>query len=589
MDPGPSESSPLWKKLDAYHAALAELTVESVLAEEDLLSFVQHKHQPLIQFLTEKRHLSAILKYVTTSPEDNTEYSQKSCKILCHNFSDVRDEVFTNATENLDILFGFEGDSMESDALKNLDGFHASLLNQVVLKFLNTHNGVMVEYLSTKPALQEKPIQLLNSPGLLVTLLGSNFAYSDITKWLDRINLLGILVEGFSGNHGDKILLGASEVLGTLVLNQTPLMHQFESNLQHVAQLVNNVFSENNPHKDLAVSESLTIFNSLAGRYHSNSADMRLSEIPGVLRPILDNISKFKELLDHQSAQELVNTSGTLVPFGMTRMRVVELFRSLIQIPCELIIESMANSDLFPSLLNAFFRHKWNNILQTAVMSMFNILFAHPVTSSFLQRTDMVTRISELLLEDCQRQQQGEPISAVYGFLVQFRSKFIELQKQPEIKAAVFDKNEAWNRYIQTDPAVRDELSLRAPGIFDGYTFVVDVPDQELSKELTSSILHNGGRVAAAVECGTSYVVCTDENLRQSDAANKARSFGNVPLVTPEFVRQSVTHAQLQPCVSYEPQSSNVDDPIEVEPEQSTDENKQVDAEMADAEPVLDV
>ena len=105
--------------------------------------------------------------------------SQQSCKILCHNVASVREAVFQDATDNLDILFGFEDeDQMESETLKNLDAMHSGLLTQVVQKFLNTHNWYMVDYFSSKDALKENPEQLLSSPGLLQTLVDTNYCYS---------------------------------------------------------------------------------------------------------------------------------------------------------------------------------------------------------------------------------------------------------------------------------------------------------------------------------------------------------------------------------------------------------------------------
>ena len=55
VDPGPDENSALWKMLDAYQTAVENgedttdvCTLENVLKASDVLSFLQHNHQPLI-------------------------------------------------------------------------------------------------------------------------------------------------------------------------------------------------------------------------------------------------------------------------------------------------------------------------------------------------------------------------------------------------------------------------------------------------------------------------------------------------------------------------------------------------------------
>lgn len=59
VDQGPDENSELWRMLDAYHTAKTNeeeeggetenniCTLEDVLRSSDVLSFLQHNHQPL--------------------------------------------------------------------------------------------------------------------------------------------------------------------------------------------------------------------------------------------------------------------------------------------------------------------------------------------------------------------------------------------------------------------------------------------------------------------------------------------------------------------------------------------------------------
>ena len=104
-------------------------------------------------------------------------YSEKSCKLLTHNQSALRDIFFQDATTNFDILFGFtEGDSTSS-SLKNLDSRNSNLLGQLVQKLLTTNEFKVVEYFSTKSAFSEKFEQLFSSPALLLTFIDPNICY----------------------------------------------------------------------------------------------------------------------------------------------------------------------------------------------------------------------------------------------------------------------------------------------------------------------------------------------------------------------------------------------------------------------------
>lgn len=54
VDPGPDENSELWRMLDAYQVAKVNeedtsniCTLDGVLKSKDILSFLQHNHQPL--------------------------------------------------------------------------------------------------------------------------------------------------------------------------------------------------------------------------------------------------------------------------------------------------------------------------------------------------------------------------------------------------------------------------------------------------------------------------------------------------------------------------------------------------------------
>lgn len=64
--------------------------------------------------------------------------------------------------------------------------------------------------------------------------------------------------------------------------------------------------------------------------------------------------------------------------------------------------------------------YKWNNILQTSIMDMLHIIFhseRHEFCKKLLEQTDLIPRVSKLLLEDLKREQNGFVLlSSLFSF-----------------------------------------------------------------------------------------------------------------------------------------------------------------------------
>lgn len=54
--------------------------------------------------------------------------------------------------------------------------------------------------------------------------------------------------------------------------------------------------------------------------------------------------------------------------------------------------------------------YRWNNILQTSIMDMLQIIFnseKHETCKKLLEQTNLIPRVLELLLQDLKREQNG--------------------------------------------------------------------------------------------------------------------------------------------------------------------------------------
>mmetsp|Transcript_2858 Transcript_2858/g.4684 ORF Transcript_2858/g.4684 Transcript_2858/m.4684 type:complete len:576 (-) Transcript_2858:156-1883(-) len=466
VDPGPDENSALWKMLDAYQTAVENgedttdvCTLENVLKASDVLSFLQHNHQPLINFLTEKNNLRKLLEYITSCPESETLCSQRSCKILCHNFASVREAVFVDATENLDILFGFDDeDQLISEKLKALDAMHSGLLTQVVQKFLTTHAWYLVDYFSTKDGFKQHPEQLLSSPGLLQTLVDTHHCYSGsaLAQWMEGLNFVKMLVDTFKGDRGVPAISCASDTLQDMIESTSPLLPQLLSRTV-IESLLEDAFNSENPCSQEARMQVIT----LCGVLVRNESEP-CHEIPNSIEPIFNHLETLNAILSpSEDAQPMTNTTGSLVPFGMHRMKVVELYSALLSLKCPAINEKLVEKEVFKELLKSFFLYKWNNILQTCIMSMFQLVFSSEkeFCKQVLEQTDMVVKVSKLHLEDLKKERRTGDVSPYRGFFRSLEASFETLSSYPQL-SSIFDCPE-WDKlldYISLDGEEPEEM-----------------------------------------------------------------------------------------------------------------------------------
>merc|ERR1712137_847199 len=573
IDPGLDKNGRMWKMLEQYEQAKASeedcedvCSLEDVLSSDELLAFLQRDHPPLVRMLTEKENLEALLRYVVESPADQTELSQKSMKVLTHNVATVREAVFTNAADNLDVLFGFSASEPEkSTTLDSLDDLHSNLLAVVVQKFLNTHSWYMADYFANKEAFRQSPEMLLNSNGLLQTLVDTNYCYSGsaMGQWMEDIELVHVLVDTFSGQRGEQAIICAADVLCNIIRSISPLLQQLETETL-ITQMLKSAFDAQNPCSDVAQDKAIAVCHALADKYSNDGPE----KIPESLGPVTQYVSSFDNVLTGNSGSEteFTNTSGRVIVFGMRRMRVVELIASLLHVGNSQINEAMMESGIFQHLLDAFFVHKWNNILQTAVMDIFGHVFRgddRAFCRSILEKTDLVPRVSKMLLQDLQNEERGEPVSPYRGFFRVLEDVF----STPSITdgvAPAFESSAEWKtlkQYLNKKYSIDEETDVSAsesnvdvdsvPDIFAQKIVALALPEEQ-AKEVTEQIKRRGGQVSSTLTEDTFCVVTNSDVVAEdrSSVVQDAQRLG-VILVRPEFVEEAIKRDKLPELNDY--------------------------------------
>jgi hypothetical protein len=213
------------------------------------------------------------------------------------------------------------------------------------------------------------------------------------------------------------VIACAGEVLRSIIQSISPLLQQLETEAM-ISQLLKDAFEETNPQSEMAQEQAISVCRVLADKYNAEGRE----RLPESLRPIVENLNVLESLLAPSTsgdAHNFTNTTGLVVPFGMRRLRVVELIGSLLNVDNREINDAILEKGLFQHLIDAFFLYQFNNILQTAVMAMLNQVFRsdnRDYVCRVLNGTDLIKRVCAGLQGDLQLQktEYGGTLSSFY-------------------------------------------------------------------------------------------------------------------------------------------------------------------------------
>jgi len=255
-----------------------------------------------------------------------------------------------------------------------------------------------------------------------------------------------------------------------------------------------------------------------------------------------------------------------VVAFGMRRMRVVELIASLLHVGNSQINEAMMEKGIFQHLLDAFFVHKWNNILQTAVMDIYGHVFRsddRAFCRSILEKTDLVPRVSTMLLQDLQSEERGEPVSPYRGFFRVLEDVFSTLAITDGV-APAFESSAEWKtlkQYLNKKYSIDEETDVSAsesnvevdsvPEIFAHKNLAVALSDEQ-TKEVTEQITRRGGQVSSDLTEDTLCVITNADVVAEGNSSviQDAQRLG-VILVSVDYLEEAIKQDKLPELNDY--------------------------------------
>lgn len=230
----------------------------------------------------------------------------------------------------------------------------------------------------------------------------------NILEWLRKGKFYEKLADQLALSKGTDIHLAVSQFINGLFSLPFPDTFPRDQvikpflNATWLNKLLGNIFNSADDEEIEAEFRDEVEQSSLINGLEIISSVLRASnESPSVVSNefiscLIEHFETFFDLLKRGNGQTLQLTSGKVESFGRVRLEIVEMLCELLGcIPevkhCEMYVEGFKNNRLIPTLLDAFFYYKQNNILHEKIVKIFQIIFEK--SNSF------VPLIDQLLIE----------------------------------------------------------------------------------------------------------------------------------------------------------------------------------------------
>jgi len=184
--------------------------------------------------------------------------------------------------------------------------------------------------------------------------------------------------------------------------------------------------------------------------------------------------------------------------------------------------------------------------------------------AQILEKTDLVPRVSKMLLEDLQSEERGEPVSPYRGFFRVLEDVFSTLSITDGV-APAFESYAEWKtlkQYLNKKYSIDEETDVSASEsnvevdtvaeIFAQKSVAIALSDDQV-KELSEQIKRRGGEIATTITEDTFCVITSADVVAagESPVVKEAQQVG-VILVRAEFVEDALKQDKLPELSEYE-------------------------------------
>nr|XP_031828128.1 serine/threonine-protein phosphatase 6 regulatory subunit 3-like [Nomia melanderi] len=387
-----------------------DVTLYELMDEDDILLECKSQNKKLVEYLTRSDVMEELITLTTKEPSTDIEerchykYPSLACELLTCNIPKLNETLAGNEALLAKLYSFIDTDQPLNPLLasffsKTIGGLIAHKTDQNWYSYQFTCLQVL-EFLKSRQTFIDLLLQHLETSAImdLVLVLVTQVEGSDVKQntlhWLDSQQLVQRLVKLLSPNSDSSKHANAAQLLcdmtsvtrenqrtSTLRTYVDPILNTLES--PDTASLLLETILTGEKLESSIVGGIQVLLTFLGQRSNNalNECDVHGNgtgdEIPdneqrikisNATLPYLERLHKV--LLDPPYKPPVKTTAGVLeCPLGNTRIHVAKLFTALLTVENVKIYETLVELGTFQTLLDLFFKYKWNNFLHTQVQS----------------------------------------------------------------------------------------------------------------------------------------------------------------------------------------------------------------------------
>jgi len=469
-------------------------TLEELLDEEEVLQECKAQNKKLLDFLTDPEILVKLFNYITEDADEEADskrrfkYPYISCEILCCEVWQICDAIYQDE-KLLDLLYAF------LDKAPPLNALLMTYICRVAGVLLQRKISETIAYMKSKENIIAKFIKHLANSSVMDLLLKiiaceDTVEGSGVLEWLCQTNLIPCLVEKFDPKFDAEVHENASQALLDIIsvsMNAVPpLMTQLESQ-DTITKIVDFVLLERKEGKSTSVLlHGLTVINELLKRHVNDhyDANTKIESLVPILQVLVRNLDKFLDILVNPKAEALLTASGNLEPpFGFPRLKVLELFLSILRTKYRSIDEILVKLDVFTVCLDLFFSYPLNNFLHHVVQQKIIIVlegYNDDLIVSLFERGNLLSRIVQAdQMNRAELAKPGWKRRSYMGFITviaqQIETAISGIPKLEQIAEA----SDVWKKYVQGSLAEIKNIEGKPLGPHKPVDFPADSSEEE--------------------------------------------------------------------------------------------------------------
>mmetsp|Transcript_5879 Transcript_5879/g.16479 ORF Transcript_5879/g.16479 Transcript_5879/m.16479 type:complete len:509 (+) Transcript_5879:402-1928(+) len=438
---------------------------------DDIIQEVKARNHKLLNLITERDTIISLLRSILDPPAPpNTEadkealsqakYTRVACEVFCCESQEICDTIGGDE-ELMGLLFSFV------DTEEPLHNGLAGYFGRVVCSLLFKSGQQTLKYLEENPVVLNNLLRHTSSSSVGEIII--RVAASD-EEWVANTSLVETLLEKLSPGKPADEQVNAAEVLCGINTDIYPFSNPVKQKLynkDNIKRLCTYAFET--PGKIMV--PAIMVFTNLlvgVGRNSDGEEDGEDGQSAGVqpyrsamFEVVHLHTSRIVSLLDvacDGAVQEM--PYGVIKPpFGVSRLRVVELLRVLLWIAGAEVESALIASQALPKCLETFLRYPFNNLLHSSVEGLVTFALEEDtpqLANHLVLDFDLATFVARAPLTVTPEPLPGSsrgptPLRAGYiGHLTRIGNKLIDrARKYPDI-AESLAANEEWQSYVST-------------------------------------------------------------------------------------------------------------------------------------------